>query len=224
MRCAESPAQGLRLTAGARLGGRCINDVTWALRPRPHDVSASGPRLSDDDFQDFGASEFEDSDLVDGEPLDDEESELVRQDLVDLEDFEQVFTGENYRGVSVFCRDCVEDHFYTWDMLRENLTQLLATGETPVHEPAFAPEPSEYVPWDYAHGYLDALRESGVFQRRSVTGCPQCGVNLGEPMQGANFCPRCGHQLLAARLRLALATHLTKKQIEEVLRETGLPD
>lgn len=180
--------------------------------------------MSDDDYGDFDGFEDEYDEDLDGEPLDESESQMVRQDLVDLEDFEVVFTPEGYRGVSVFCRDCMEDHYYTWDMLRENLTQLLATGETPVHEPPFDPEPSQYVPWDYAHGYVDALRESGVFQRRNLTGCPRCGLELGEEHGGANFCPRCGTQLLAGRLHQALADRLRPDQVEEVLRESGLPD
>lgn len=179
--------------------------------------------MSDDEFEDFGEFGEFDPD-IDTEPLDESEADLVKQDLVDLEDFQAVFTDEGYRGVSIFCRDCIEDHYYTWDILRENLTQLLATGETPVHEPPFAPEPSEYVPWDYAHGYVDALRESGVFERHNLTACPRCGLELGEARGGANFCPRCGHQLLAGRLRESLSSRLKPEDVEEVLRETGLPD
>ena len=28
-------------------------------------------------------------------------------------------------------------------------------GESPVHEPAFDPDPNDYVSWDYARGFLD---------------------------------------------------------------------
>ncbi len=178
------------------------------------------------------------SDDFDGEPFDDEsfdedfedapldvfESEMVQQDLEDLDDFEAVFTDEGYKGVSVFCRDCVEDHFYPWDMLRENLAALLATGETPVHEPAFQPEPAQYVPWEYAHGYVDALRESGAFERRQIGQCPRCDLHLADDLAGANYCPRCGHQMLGTRLRLALTDRLSHEDIDAVLREVGLPD
>jgi hypothetical protein len=31
----------------------------------------------------------------------------------------------------------------------------LHQGESPIHEPAFDPDPDEYVSWDYARGFLD---------------------------------------------------------------------
>src|SRR5690554_1874334 len=96
------------------------------------------------------------------QPLDAHETQLIKQDLSDLAEFEHAFAAEGYRGVAVFCQDCTEEHYYPWDMLRENLELLLETGETPVHEPAFAPEPDRYIPWDYARGYIDALRDTGV--------------------------------------------------------------
>ncbi len=180
-----------------------------------------------DDFDDdaYDGDDFDDSmdDSFDG-PLDDVETEMVQRDLDDLDDFEAVFTEEGYRGVSVFCRDCDEDHFYPWDMLRENLTALLATGETPVHEPAFQPEPAQYVPWEYAHGYVDALREAGVFERQQVDACGRCGLKLSDELTGANWCPRCGSPLLATRLREVLTGRLSDDEIAAVLRETGLPD
>ncbi|MEX0869662.1 MAG: DUF5319 family protein, partial [Nitriliruptoraceae bacterium] len=104
----------------------------------------------------------------------------------------------------VWCHDCAEEHYYPWDMLRENLTLLLETGEAPVHEPAFAPEPSRYVPWDYARGYVDALRDAGIAERHPVDACGRCGLTLDDLASQANFCPRCGSPLLADRLAAAL--------------------
>jgi len=157
-------------------------------------------------------------------PLDPHESALVEQDLVDLDQFEATFRADGYRGVSVFCRDCEVEHYYPWDLLRENLKLLLETGETPVHEPAFDPNPSDYVPWDYARGYADALTDAGVDERREVDGCPSCGLELPGGWKQANFCPRCATPLLAPRLIDSLTRRgLGTDDIRAVLHEMGLP-
>lgn len=159
-----------------------------------------------------------------GEGLDDHESALVRQDLTDLEQFEITFGAEGFRGVAVYCRDCQEEHYYPWDMLRENLHVLLATGETPVHEPAFEPDPEAYVQWEYAQGYVDALRDAGVHERRQLAACPRCGLPLSGELSHGNFCLRCGTPLIAARLIQALGDRgLAPGEVEAVLREAGLP-
>lgn len=156
--------------------------------------------------------------------LDEHESALIRQDLRDLKRFEDAFADEGFRGVSVFCRDCEEEHYYPWEMLRENLRVLLDTGETPVHEPAFQPDPEDYVPWEYARGYVDALTDAGVHARRDVAGCPRCRFELPPEQSGANFCPRCGTPLLHERLRKALVERgVEEEAIDAILRETGLP-
>lgn len=179
-----------------------------------------------DDSHDFDDDDFDpefDDDDYDDEPLDDHETELIRQDLDDLESFELAFSDDGYRGVSVFCRQCVEEHFYPWDMLRENLTTLLATGETPVHEPAFSPDPADYVPWEYALGYVAAMRDLGVAQRRTPDTCGRCDLVLGEAMALSNFCPRCGQHLGVDRLRAALEARLEADDVDAVLRESGMP-
>ena len=166
---------------------------------------------------------FEDESFGEAEPLDEHEAAMIEQDLSDLADFEAAFRPEGYRGVAVWCQDCVEEHYYPWDMLRENLTVLIETGETPVHEPAFAPEPDRYVPWDYARGYVDALRDAGVDERIDLTSCPRCGLELGGLLAHGNFCPRCGSPLLAQRLREALReAGLDEDVTQWVLRATGL--
>ncbi|MDP9021935.1 MAG: DUF5319 domain-containing protein [Actinomycetota bacterium] len=163
------------------------------------------------------------ADEFDEEPrLDEHESALVRQDLKDLSRFEETFAAEGYRGVSVFCRDCEEEHFYPWAMLRENLEALLETGETPVHEPAFAPEPDQYVPWEYARGYVDALADVGVHERVEVDACPHCRWRIPQDLRESNFCPRCGAPLLRERLRRVL-TGRGVQDVDAVLREAGLP-
>lgn len=168
--------------------------------------------------------EWEDPEFFDeSDDLDEHEAALVRQDLSDLANFQSTFESEGYRGVSVFCRDCEEEHYYPWDMLRENLEVLLDTGDTPVHEPAFQPNPEEYIPWEYARGYVDALQDTGVTERLALDTCSRCGLSLSE-VQSANFCPRCGTPLLAARLELALSeAGLDQETVILILRRIGLP-
>jgi hypothetical protein len=173
----------------------------------------------------FGPDDFDaDDPLLDELLLDEHELEHIQQDLDDLADFEAAFRPEGYRGVAVWCQDCSEEHFYPWDMLRENLQVLIETGETPVHEPAFAPEPERYVPWDYARGYVNALRDTGVDQRLDADACPRCRLPLDGEAAQANYCPRCAAPLLVPRLLAALmANGVDPSTIEAILRETGLP-
>jgi hypothetical protein len=89
------------------------------------------------------------------EPLDDEEREMLRQDLVDVETLKELLAPRGIKGVLFYCPDCEEDHYLAWDLLKGNLQELLDQGESPVHEPAFDPDPDDYVTWDYARGFLD---------------------------------------------------------------------
>jgi uncharacterized OB-fold protein len=171
--------------------------------------------VADDEFNDEG---------FDDEQLDEHETALVQQDLSDLEAFEATFRPEGYRGMAVWCEDCGEQHYYPWDMLRENLVLLLETGEIPVHEPAFAPEPERYIDWEYARGYVDALQDMGVNQRLPLTRCPRCGLELPEEFGQSNFCSRCGSNLSGERLRVALVElGLPEESVAETLRRAGFP-
>jgi ribosomal protein S27AE len=183
----------------------------------------------DDDFDEFeddlnGGADDDPSDPdAEAHQLDEHEAALVLQDLSDLEAIEASFTAEGYRGVSVFCVDCDEEHYYPWDLLRGNLEMLLETGDLPVHEPAYAPEPDRYVPWEYARGYVDALRDTGVHERIDLEACPRCGLQLSYELRQGNFCPRCGSTLLAARLAAALKeAGLDEEAIERIARRAGL--
>ena len=89
-------------------------------------------------------------------PLTPLEREDVLEDLEDLEIFEVLLTPRGVRGLVVDCEDCREPHYFAWDLLRGNLRHLLDSGASRVHEPAFAPDPSKYVTWDYARGFADA--------------------------------------------------------------------
>jgi Family of unknown function (DUF5319) len=88
-------------------------------------------------------------------PLDEDEKAFLRQDLVDVRALREMLGGRGLKGAVFFCPDCEEDHYLTWDLLEGNLQQLLDQGESPVHEPAYDPDPEEYVSWDYARGFLD---------------------------------------------------------------------
>jgi hypothetical protein len=88
-------------------------------------------------------------------PLDPEEREALRQDLLDVQVLREVLGSKGIKGTVFYCPDCDEDHFLTWELLSGNLEELLEQGESPVHEPAFDPDPDEYVSWDYARGFLD---------------------------------------------------------------------
>ena len=178
-------------------------------------------KVPEDDEFDEEFEGFDDDDFV-VEPLDEHEAAMVARDLSDLADFEETFAPEGYRGVAVFCQDCVEEHLYPWGMLRENLTTLMETGETPVHEPAFAPEPDRYIPWDYARGYVDALRDAGANLRVPLKACGRCGFHLEGPIASANFCPRCGSPLSAQRLYVnLLEAGLSEEAATTVLRASG---
>ena len=38
-----------------------------------------------------------------------------------------------------------------------NLRRLLDQGQPHVHEPAYSPDPANYVSWDYARGFADGV-------------------------------------------------------------------
>lgn len=89
------------------------------------------------------------------EPLPEDEREALEQDLVDVQTLKELLSPRGIKGAVFFCPDCNEDHFLAWDLLTGNLQSLLSNGESPIHEPAFDPDPDEYVGWDYARGFLD---------------------------------------------------------------------
>ncbi len=99
---------------------------------------------------------LDDDDIAEAPPLTPAEREDVLEDLEDLEVFEVLLTPRGVRGLVVDCEECREPHYFGWDLLRGNLRHLLDQGTTRVHEPAFSPDPSDYVSWDYARGFADA--------------------------------------------------------------------
>lgn len=137
---------------------------------------------------------------------DDEPVELTAQerrdiqaDLDDLGAMRGAFSGQGVKGVVIACQDCGENHYYEWDLLRDNLAHMLSHGEPRMHEPAFDIAEDEYVQWDYAKGYVDALADAGLepTRRVEITQCPWCETVFEPHFQ---FCPRCGRSLGAIRL------------------------
>ena len=94
------------------------------------------------------------------EPLDPQEREEVLADLADLDVYQTLLEPRGVRGLVVDCDDCDEAHYFGWDLLRSNLRHLLDVGQTRVHEPAFSPDPADYVSWDYARGFADGVLEA----------------------------------------------------------------
>jgi hypothetical protein len=94
-------------------------------------------------------------------PMAPDEREEVLSDLEDVEVFEALLAPRGVKGVVAHCADCDDAHYFRWDLLRSNLRHLLDAGTTPLHEPAAtAPDPDDYVSWDYARGFADASLES----------------------------------------------------------------
>jgi hypothetical protein len=119
------------------------------------------------------------------EPLDDEERELLEQDLVDVHVLKELLGPKGIKGTEFYCPDCDEDHYLTWDLLAGNLQEILEAGESPVHEPAFEPDPDEYVKWDYARGFLDGYEsfeqeELGELSSRLVEQLRRRGWRMDE--------------------------------------------
>jgi Family of unknown function (DUF5319) len=131
--------------------------------------------------------------------LDPNEEQSVRADIEDLSGMRQVFQAQGVKGVVIACPDCGENHFYEWELLKENLEHLIKTGEPRMHEPAFEVREDDYIAWDYGKGYLDALSDTGLEpdNRIDLTGCPWCRMPLDAHFQ---YCPACGRTLAAVRL------------------------
>ncbi|MDP9297035.1 MAG: DUF5319 family protein [Actinomycetota bacterium] len=149
------------------------------------------------------------------------ERENIEADLDDLSGMKGVFGGQGVRGVVIACPDCGSNHFYEWDLLRENLEHMLRTGEPRMHEPAFEPREDEYIQWDYGKGYVDALTDTGLQpdKRIEVTSCPWCETPVEDHF---GFCPRCGRSLAAIRIYRELVDRGTdEREVRSMLVRAG---
>jgi hypothetical protein len=145
--------------------------------------------------------EPQDEPFGDEEPIEltPQERRDIEADLGDLGAMRGVFSGQGVKGVVIACQDCGENHYYEWELLRDNLAHMLSHGEPRMHEPAFDIAEDEYIQWDYGKGYVDALADTGLepSRRVEVTQCPWCETVFEPHFQ---FCPRCGRSLGAVRL------------------------
>ncbi|GGK77490.1 hypothetical protein Sme01_43400 [Sphaerisporangium melleum] len=95
--------------------------------------------------------------LDDSEPLTMAERDEALTDLADVEVFRSLLEPQGVLGLVLDCPECSERHYFDWDLLRGNLRQMIDHGRPQIHEPAFAPDPSDYVTWEYARGYVDGV-------------------------------------------------------------------
>ena len=154
-------------------------------------------------------------------PLDGQERDDVEADLEDVEAMRIVFEPQGLKGVVIVCPDCGQNHYYSWELIRESLEHMLATGEPRMHEPAFEPREDEYLLWDYGKGYVDALADAGLEDgaRVEVTSCPWCGASVEAHF---GFCPRCGRPLAAVRLyRELVGRGLDEREVRALLVKAG---
>ena len=154
-------------------------------------------------------------------PLPPDERESVESDLEDLESMRTVFQPQGAKGVVIACTECGSNHFYGWELLRESLEHMLATGEPRMHEPAYQPREDEYVVWDYGKGYVDALSDAGVDpgDRIDLSSCAWCETPLEAHYA---FCPSCGRPLAVIRLyRSLLDRGLDDHDVRALLIQAG---
>ncbi|MET9065232.1 DUF5319 family protein [Streptosporangium sandarakinum] len=93
----------------------------------------------------------------DAEPLTSAERDEAMTDLADVEVFRSLLEPHGVLGLVLDCPECGEQHYFGWELLRGNLRQMIEKGRPQVHEPAYQPDPSDYVTWEYARGYVDGV-------------------------------------------------------------------
>nr|WP_283139850.1 DUF5319 domain-containing protein [Rhizohabitans arisaemae] len=93
----------------------------------------------------------------DAEPLTPDERNEAITDLSDVEVFRALLEPQGVLGLVLDCPECQEAHYFDWELLRSNLRQMIDDGRPQVHEPAYQPNPTDYVSWEYARGYVDGV-------------------------------------------------------------------
>jgi predicted nucleic-acid-binding Zn-ribbon protein len=181
--------------------------------------------MTNDDFPErdepFEAGPPDDDPVEEPYELSKREREDIEADLVDLESMRGVFQTQSVKGVVIACQDCGQNHFYEWELLRDNLEQMLATGEPRMHEPAWNIDETEYIQWDYGKGYVDALADTGLELEKQIeiTRCPWCETPFDV---ATRFCPRCGRALAVVRLYTELlARGIDEREARALLVRAG---
>ena len=145
----------------------------------------------------------------------------VEADLHDLAAMRGLFASQGVKGVVIACQDCGANHFYEWELIRDNLEHMLETGEPRMHEPAFDIVEDEYIQWDYGKGYIDALADTGLEpdRRIEVNQCPWCETAFEPHFQ---FCPRCGRSIGAVRLYHEMVGRgMEEREVRALLMKAG---
>jgi hypothetical protein len=128
-----------------------------------------------------------------------EERRDVEADLDDLAAMRTVFAPQGVKGVVIACQDCGSNHYFEWELLRDNLEQMLTTGE---------PRP-------------DAVADAGLEpdRRIEVTQCPWCETPFDDSFA---FCPKCGRTLATVRLyRELLDRGFDERDVRALLVRAG---
>ncbi|WP_245818545.1 MULTISPECIES: DUF5319 domain-containing protein [Haloechinothrix] len=92
-----------------------------------------------------------------GEPISEAERAELLADLADLSIYQALLEPRGVQGIVVDCVDCEQAHFHEWHLLRASLEQLLTDERMRPHEPAFDPDPHDYVSWEYCRGFADGV-------------------------------------------------------------------
>jgi Family of unknown function (DUF5319) len=144
--CTTLPPRAIPGGPGTRTVGHVPHEPLDPFAGDPEDPAAQLPLPIEDD--------------ADEPPLSAEEREELVTDLADLEGFRALLEPRDVLGIVIECEDCGERHYMDWDLVVGNLRSLLTVGRTRVHEPAYAPDPTRYVSWEYARGYSDGVLEA----------------------------------------------------------------
>ncbi|GAA2808520.1 DUF5319 domain-containing protein [Saccharopolyspora taberi] len=132
-------------------------DRAGSVRAVPHDPLPPDPFAGDPDDPSMALG---DHDAGFAPPLGDEEQAELLADLTDLSVYQALLEPRGVRGIVVDCTDCGESHYHDWELLRASLEQLLHDGRMRPHEPAYDPNPDDYVTWEYCRGFADGVTES----------------------------------------------------------------
>ncbi|PRX44018.1 hypothetical protein B0I33_113184 [Prauserella shujinwangii] len=120
----------------------------------PHEVLPPDPFADDPNDP---AKEIAALEEPQGEPISPEERTELLADLSDLAVYQALLEPRGVRGIVVDCGECDQPHYHDWHLLRASLEQLLSDGHMRPHEPAFDPDPANYVSWDYCRGFADGV-------------------------------------------------------------------
>jgi len=120
----------------------------------PHEALPPDPFADDPDDP---TRELPDDGDEPEQPISDTEREELIEDLADIAVYQALLQARGVRGIVVDCADCDEPHYHDWALLRASLEQLLNDGRMRPHEPAFDPNPRDYVTWEYCRGFADGV-------------------------------------------------------------------